>query len=1159
MSATAADRSRRPETLGELRAAAGRRAPSSRSCGPTSSPASRSDGRSSRASSATTSPSSPRSRTRSSPARTSSSSASAARRRPASPGCSSASSTRRSRSSRRRAERRPARADLAAPAARASPSTATTRRSSGSRATGATARSSRRPTSPSPTSSARSTRSGRRGPLPVRRADDPLRPHPALEPRHLRDQRAAGPRRAHPGRPAQHPRGARRPDPRLHDPPAARPVRRRVSANPEDYTSRGRIITPLKDRLGSQIRTHYPRTLEHEIAIMAPGEDAVRRGRRRARDRRARLHGGAARRADPPRPALARDQPALRRAACGCPSRTSRCSRRRRSSARSASARPSAAPRVSDLGAVIASTVGKIELESVGDEAPEERIVERLITKALFTTFGRRVDLDDLDDVVLAFEDGLVVETGERVPSREYVRWMREIPGCTTPSAGSARSTSPTGRRSRRSSRRRSSSSSRGCISTGGSTRIAPRRAGSSTAADRGALEPRSAGSGGARRDRDRPRPAPRSPAARYARWDGTQTIPPSTPTRSSTRWPTTSWPRATFRGAPPADGARLADERPDPSRPRRAATSSASGSAVAARSSRSATSSRRPRRRPPGARRHRRPGAGGHRAAAGRGRHAAGRLAAPTRPCGRCSRDAAARRIDQLDALPRDVGGRIRAARGVRLHGAGGARPVQRADRAAPQADARPVRGGPVGGDPGHDARRSSRRTGRWSATSTSCSRSGWTAASRARTRSTTSSRKHGRFFPGARTLDDIVEQLTQRMAAMASLLRSMTPSSAPSSRIDDGRAAARRPAPLGPRPARVEHGPAAARRPRRGLRVQRRPAARARARRSTRSASSRRSTGSRTSSATSSRRATSTTSTATRSRDLLGPDSARDLDALDELAARLEEAGYLERKGDRLELTPRGSRRIGQKVLDDLFARLSRDAFGGHRIDRPVAAGSARRRPSRTSSATRSTSTSGARSRTRSGARRTRRRRALAPRRPGVRLSPADFEVFRTEQMTRTSTVLLVDMSRSMLLRGCFVAAKKVAVALDTLIRTQFPHDDLSVIGFAYYARELRPEALAELTWHGYEYGTNLQHGLMLARRILNRQRGGDARSSSSPTASRPPTSRTARSSSAIRRPGGRSRRPSARSSAAPATGSRSTRSCSSGRGRSPSSWRS
>ena len=74
-------------------------------------------------------------------------------------------------------------------------------------------------------------------------------------------------------------------------------------------------------------------------------------------------------------------------------------------------------------------------------------------------------------------------------------------------------------------------------------------------------------------------------------------------------------------------------------------------------------------------------------------------------------------------------------------------------------------------------------------------------------------------------------------------------------------------------------------------------------------------------------------------------------------------------------------------------------------------------------------------------------------------------------------------------MLLRGCFLAAKKVAIALDTLIRTQFPRDHLAIVGFAYYARELRPEALAELTGT-YEYGTNLQHGLLLARQILARQ---------------------------------------------------------------------
>jgi uncharacterized protein with von Willebrand factor type A (vWA) domain len=227
---------------------------------------------------------------------------------------------------------------------------------------------------------------------------------------------------------------------------------------------------------------------------------------------------------------------------------------------------------------------------------------------------------------------------------------------------------------------------------------------------------------------------------------------------------------------------------------------------------------------------------------------------------------------------------------------------------------------------------------------------------------------------------------------------------------------------------------------------------------------------------------------------RELLGPEAEQDLQALDDLARQLEEAGYLTRRGDRLELTPRGSRRIGQKVLDDLFARLSRDAFGGHRIDRAGRGGEREEatkpyefgdpfhldiRGTIDNALYRPENAPAAR---------------LERADPAVRLSPDDFEVFRTEQLTRTSTVLLVDMSRSMLLRGCFLAAKKVAVALDTLIRTQYPHDDLTIIGFAYYARELRPEALAELTWHGYEYGTNLQHGLMLARRTLARQRGGN-----------------------------------------------------------------
>ena len=205
-----------------------------------------------------------------------------------------------------------------------------------------------------------------------------------------------------------------------------------ASANPEDYTSRGRIITPLKDRLGSQIRTHYPRTLEHETAIV-----------RQEKQRFGPTHG-----ADETGPAivtppfmeevvaeltqLARRSPEISQRS-GVSVRVSVANTEVLEAAALKRAvrlgEPLAAPRVSDLGAVVASTVGKIELESVGDEAPEERVVERLITKALYATFNRHVTIDDLDPVIEAFEDGFIVEIGDRTSSREYVAWAREVPG----------------------------------------------------------------------------------------------------------------------------------------------------------------------------------------------------------------------------------------------------------------------------------------------------------------------------------------------------------------------------------------------------------------------------------------------------------------------------------------------------------------------------------------------------------------------------------------------------------------------------------------------------------------------------------------------------------------------------------------------------------
>jgi magnesium chelatase subunit I len=203
-----------------------------------------------------------------------------------------------------------------------------------------------------------------------------------------------------------------------------------ASANPEDYTSRGRIITPLKDRLGSQIRTHYPRTVEDEIAI-------VRQEKRRFPP----LEGVPLVVTPPFMEELVVEVTHLARRAPEISQRSGVSVRVSVSNVEVLEAaalkravrlgEEAGAPRISDLAALLPATAGKVELETLGDESPEERVVERLITKAVYNTFNRRIRLDQLEPVVEAFDDGLVVETGELVPSREYVRWMREVPGLT--------------------------------------------------------------------------------------------------------------------------------------------------------------------------------------------------------------------------------------------------------------------------------------------------------------------------------------------------------------------------------------------------------------------------------------------------------------------------------------------------------------------------------------------------------------------------------------------------------------------------------------------------------------------------------------------------------------------------------------------------------
>ena len=216
-----------------------------------------------------------------------------------------------------------------------------------------------------------------------------------------------------------------------------------------------------------------------------------------------------------------------------------------------------------------------------------------------------------------------------------------------------------------------------------------------------------------------------------------------------------------------------------------------------------------------------------------------------------------------------------------------------------------------------------------------------------------------------------------------------------------------------------------------------------------------------------------------------LLGPEASQAADQLSALVEELERKGYVQSGRRGMELTARGVRRIGQKALRDLYTRLKRDRFGDHPI-------SVRGFGSERSDETKGYEFGDAFNlqveQTLMNA-----LRREGPGRP-VHLQTDDFEVYRSELAATCATVLMIDMSRSMPLRGYFYAAKKVALALDALIRSQFPRDHLSVIAFSEYARRIPPAQLAELSYNEYVYGTNIQHGLMLARQYLNRHQDGN-----------------------------------------------------------------
>ena len=220
-----------------------------------------------------------------------------------------------------------------------------------------------------------------------------------------------------------------------------------------------------------------------------------------------------------------------------------------------------------------------------------------------------------------------------------------------------------------------------------------------------------------------------------------------------------------------------------------------------------------------------------------------------------------------------------------------------------------------------------------------------------------------------------------------------------------------------------------------------------------------------------------------------LLGPDAADSLDALAKLTRRLEEAGLVDRREGRLALTPRGLRRLGNRALEEVFGRLGRARFGDHPVPQP---GTGHERAGQTKpyehgdpfqldiqETIRNAVVRNAAEGT-----------GGAPALP-VRLAPEDFAVEQTEQAAAASTVLAVDLSLSMPMRDNFLAAKKVAIALQALIASQYPRDYLGLVGFSATAREIKPSELPEVSWD-FAYGTNLQHALALSRRLLAHRSG-------------------------------------------------------------------
>jgi uncharacterized protein with von Willebrand factor type A (vWA) domain len=216
-----------------------------------------------------------------------------------------------------------------------------------------------------------------------------------------------------------------------------------------------------------------------------------------------------------------------------------------------------------------------------------------------------------------------------------------------------------------------------------------------------------------------------------------------------------------------------------------------------------------------------------------------------------------------------------------------------------------------------------------------------------------------------------------------------------------------------------------------------------------------------------------------------LLGEDAKQIAQQLQQLAQTLEDAGLLRHKGREWELTPRAVRRIGERALRDIFGTVEASTTGEHTLSKR---GFGLEPADETKQYTWG-DPFGLVDTNRTVLNAVLREGPPAP----VHMQPDDFEVHPTYALAQCSTVIMLDMSYSMMHGGRFQAGRRIALALDTLIRSKFPRDHLEVVAFSYFVRALKPSMLLDSYWVQYGGGTNFQQALAQARKMLTRTRGG------------------------------------------------------------------